>query len=141
MFLHTTQERVRYADTDQMGFMYYGNYAKFYEIGRVEALRAMGMSYKKMEEDGIMLPVLENYSKFIRPAKYDNLVTIKTMLKEMPSTRVRFEYELYDEEGALLNIGYTTLVFLSVETQRPCKAPESLLQLLAPHFDNTTSRP
>ncbi|MEH0158583.1 thioesterase family protein [Limibacter armeniacum] len=134
MYSHEVKERIRYADTDQMGFVYYGNYARFYEIGRVEALRALGVKYKQMEEEGIMLPVLECYSKYIKPAKYDDLITIKTMIKELPSARIFFEYEILSEDGQLLNQGKTTLVFMRSDSHRPCKAPEEILKLLEPYF-------
>jgi acyl-CoA thioester hydrolase len=126
MLYHETQVRVRYAETDQMGFVYYGNYATYYEVGRVELIRSLGLSYKKMEESGVMLPVLENWSKFIKPAKYDDLLTIKVTVKEKPTARIRFDVEIFNEEGVLLNIGYTSLVFLDSKTLRPCSAPEIL---------------
>ncbi len=90
MFAATTQIRVRYAETDQMGYVYYGNYAMYYEVGRVEALRRAGFEYKKMEEDGIMMPVLENYSKFHQAGKYDELLSIKVMLKEKAKRKNNF---------------------------------------------------
>ena len=87
--------RVRYAETDKMGYVYYGNYATYYEVGRVEALRKLGMSYKEMEDEGIMLPVLSFNIKYFKPAFYDDLLTIKTSITEMPNTRIKFEYECY----------------------------------------------
>ncbi|PWJ44964.1 acyl-CoA thioesterase [Sediminitomix flava] len=134
MFLFEHKIRVRYADTDQMGVVYYGNYATFYETGRTESFRHLGLSYKSMEEEGIMLPVLENWSKFIKPAKYDDLLTVKTMLKEMPNSRIRFDYEIFNEKGDLLNIGYTILVFLDSKSFRPMRMPESIKSLLDPYF-------
>lgn len=136
MYTHQVELRVRYADTDQMGFVYYGNYATFYEIGRVEMLRSLGVSYKSLEETGVMLPVLDCYSKFIRPAKYDDLITIKTVVKEMPTSRIHFEYEIFSESGTLLNIGKTTLVFMRSDNHRPCKAPENIIEVLQPFFKN-----
>src|ERR1041384_2936714 len=100
MFTATIQIRVRYGETDQMGYMYYGNYALYYEVGRVEALRTLGVSYKEMEEQGIMLPVAELHTKYLRPALYDDLVTVKTTLKELPAHhKIQFHSELYNEKG------------------------------------------
>lgn len=134
MISNETQLRVRYAETDQMGVVYYGNYATYFEVARVEWLRKMGMSYRSMEEEGVMLPVLEQYMKYIRPAKYDDLLTIKTIVNELPSARIQFEYEVYNEEGTLLTIGTTKLVFCNSETMRPTAAPDKLIDLLEPLF-------
>ncbi len=129
-FSCTTQARVRYSETDQMGVVYYGNYAAFYEVGRVEAMRKLGISYRGMEETGIMMPVLEYYIKYIRPAKYDDLLYITTYIKEMPGTRVRFDYEIHNEEGTLLNFGYTVLVFVDMAKNKPVQAPASITEAL-----------
>jgi acyl-CoA thioester hydrolase len=117
-----------------MGFVYYGNYATYYEVARVEALRALGISYKSMEETGVLLPVLENYSKFIRPAKYDDLLTVRLYLKKKPETRITFEYEIFNEAEILLNLGKTTLVFLDRDTGKPVSAPEFIMDVLNPYF-------
>jgi len=136
MFQHDYQVRVRYADTDQMGYVYYGKYASFYEIGRVEALRSLGFSYRKLEEEeGIMMPVLDCYSKFIAPAFYDELITIRTIIHEMPKVRIFFEYELYNEQGKLINSGKTTLAFIRKDTSRPCRVPEGVVSALRPFFE------
>ncbi|MBX2841462.1 MAG: acyl-CoA thioesterase [Flammeovirgaceae bacterium] len=135
MYFSEYKIRVRYSDTDQMGYVYYGNYASFYEIGRVEALRELGFSYKTMEDDGIIMPVLDCYSKFLLPAKYDELITIKTSIKELPRVKIQFSYEIINEKEQLLNIGETTLVFLRKESHRPCRAPEKVIQLLKPFFE------
>lgn len=134
MITRETQIRINYADTDQMGFVYYGHYAKFFEIGRTEALRSLGMSYKEMEEDGVMLPVLENYSKYIKPAKYDDLLTIKTTLVEKPTVRISFEYEIINENGELLHKGWSKLAFMSKANYKPCRAPKRFLECIAPFF-------
>lgn len=126
MFVSETTIRVRYAETDQMGFVYYGNYATYYEVARVEALRSIGMTYKGLEEQGVLMPVLELKSKYIRPAKYDDLLTIKTSIPQMPSTRMFFSYEVFKENGELINKGETTLVFIDKHTGRPCNAPHVL---------------
>ena len=134
MFEFATQIRVRYADADQMGYVYYGNYARFFEIGRVEALRSLGISYKALEKNGIMMPVLENYSKYIKPAFYDNLLNLKVMIKEIPGTRIRFEYEITNEESILIHIGYTVLVFISAESKKVVSFPTYLKKTIENFF-------
>ena len=136
MYQHTTEIRVRYAETDQMGFVYYGNYATYYEVARVEALRALGISYKILEQNGIVMPVLENWSKYIRPAKYDDLLTVKLILKEIPEKRITFEYEVFNEEKKLLNLGSTILVFLDKESGKPIVVPDIILDVLKPYFND-----
>ncbi|MEN7551020.1 thioesterase family protein [Rapidithrix thailandica] len=134
MFLREFQIRVRYADTDQMGYVYYGNYATFYEIGRVESLRSLGFSYKQLEEEGVMMPVLESSSKYLGPARYDELLTIKTVIKELPKVKIRFEYEIFNEAGNLIHTGDTILAFIRKDNHRPCRAPKQILSLLSPYF-------
>lgn len=126
--------RVRYADIDQMGYMYYGNYAKLYEIGRVEALRSLGLRYRDLEETGIIMPVYENKSRFISPAKYDDLVTIRVIIKEMPKVRIIFHYEIYDEQQTLLHTGETTLVFVRTSNNRIATCPKEITDRLLPFF-------
>lgn len=133
MFTQKTQVRVRYAETDQMGVVYYGNYPQYFEVGRVEALRNVGMSYREMEANGIMLPVLNLQVKYIRPARYDDLLTITTRVPELPGTRIRFEHEVHNEEGTLLTLGQVELVFLDISRQKPVQAPESLLDMFRKH--------
>lgn len=127
--------RVRYADTDKMGYMYYGHYARLYEIGRVEALRSLGVRYKDLEDDGIIMPVLENYSKYFKPALYDELLTIRIILKTMPGTRSVFNYEIYNETEVKIHEGQTTLVFYSVETQKVIHCPDSITKALEPFYN------
>ena len=115
MFSHSTKIRVRYSDTDQMGYMYYGNYAEFYEVGRVEMLRSLGLTYKSMEESGIIMPVTELKCKYIKPALYDEEITVKVFIDKMPSFRIHFRYELFNEKEELINLGETTLVFINQE--------------------------
>lgn len=134
MFVHKTQIRVRYAETDQMGYAYYGNYATYYEVARVEALRAAGLSYKVMEESGIMMPVLENHAKYIAPAMYDEVLTIETTIAELPTARITFRYAFYNEAGKLIHTGETLLCFMRKDTRRPCRLPEEFLTILQPHF-------
>ena len=126
--------RIRYADIDQMGYMYYGNYAKLYEIGRVEALRSLGLRYRDLEETGIIMPVYENTSRFISPAKYDDLVTIRVIIKELPKVRIIFNYEIYDEQQTLLHTGETTLVFVKTSNNRITTCPNEITDRLLPFF-------
>ncbi|GAA0891307.1 thioesterase family protein [Fulvivirga kasyanovii] len=135
MFEQTTQVRVRYAETDQMGYVYYGNYATYFEVARVESLRSLGLSYKELEDQGVMMPVLENKSKYLAPAKYDELLTIKTTIKKKPAVRIQFDYEIYNESDKLIHIGETVLVFVDMKTGKPCLQPEVMAKLLNPFFD------
>ncbi|QIP14457.1 acyl-CoA thioesterase [Spirosoma aureum] len=136
MFVHdVTDIRVRYYDTDQMGIVYYGNYARFYEIGRVEALRHLGMEYKNLEARGIGMPVYDMSSRFIRPAKYDDLLTIRVTIPQLPTTRILFRYEIFNQDGQLLNTGETTLIFLKSATGRPGPAPADLVEAAKPFFE------
>jgi acyl-CoA thioester hydrolase len=136
MYSHETFIRVRYGETDQMGYMYYGNYAQFYEVGRVEMLRSLGLSYKSFERDGIMMPVLELNCKYLRPARYDDLIRVVTTLKEIPRMRIRFEYALYDTDNMLLNTGATVLVFVNMNSLKPCLPPAELITKLQSYFEN-----
>jgi acyl-CoA thioester hydrolase len=135
MFSHSTKLRVRYAETDQMGYMYYGNYAQFYEVGRVEMLRSLGMTYKSMEESGIIMPVLDLKCKFIKPALYDEEITIQVTMAKMPSLRIHFAYQLYNEKQELINIGETTLVFIDMKRNKPCLPSADFLERLTHFFD------
>ena len=141
MYTHTTQLRVRYAETDQMGYVYYGQYPTYYEVARVEALRALGIRYKDMEADGVMMPVLELRCKYIRPARYDDLLRIELRIPVEPQLRIRFEYEIYNEQGTLLNVGETTLVFVDMQTNKPTPTPAAVLQALKPYFNQASELP
>lgn len=135
MYSHDYTIRVRYAETDQMGFVYHGNYATFYEVGRVEALRALDCNYTDYEKAGILMPVLEIQSKFIKAARYDELLRIRTSIPKMPSMKVFFTYQIFSEEDVLLHEASTTLVFVKQEGLRPCRIPTDLQQALQPYFD------
>ncbi len=126
----TTKIRIRYVDVDQSGFVYNGNYATFYEVGRTEALRQMGHTYKEMEEQGVVMPLLNQYSRFHRPAYYDDLLTVVTFIPEIPKAKIRFEYKIFNEKDVLLNEGYNELVFLNKVTGKPQRAPVWFIQLL-----------
>lgn len=134
MYTAETQVRVRYGETDQMGYCYYGNYAQYFEVGRVETLRALGFSYKSIEDSGIMLPVLEYKIKYLKPAFYDDLLTIRTTIAELPGARIRFDYETINEQGITINQAETILVFVNKTTLRPCPPPQGLIDKLKPHF-------
>jgi acyl-CoA thioester hydrolase len=135
MFSATTQIRVRYGETDQMGYLYYGNYALYYEVGRAEAIRQIGFTYRQLEEMGVMMPVAELNSRYYRPALYDDLITVKTILKELSEgSKIQFHSELYNEKGELLNKGVTTLVFYDPKEKKTINMPEELYNRLAPHF-------
>ncbi len=130
MFTHETKSRVRYGETDQMGYVYYGFYAQYFEIGRVEMLRALGVSYKSLEAQGIMLPVVDFNVKYLKPALYDDLLTIRTIIREIPSVKINFEYEIYNESNQLLTTAKTTLVFVKKDTMKPTFAPPELIDSL-----------
>ncbi len=117
------QVRVRYAETDQMGVVYHGNYAQYFEMGRVEWLRKLGVSYKWMEENGVMLPVVSLTMNYKKPARYDDLLTVKTILKSQTSVKIEFDYEIYNEANELLTTGYSMLVFVDMKTGRPILPP------------------
>jgi acyl-CoA thioester hydrolase len=134
MYVSETSIRVRYGETDQMGYVYYGNYAMYYEVARVESLRQLGMTYKELEAMGVMMPVLENHSKFIEPARYDDLLRIVTTLREKPGVKIKFEYEIFNGENKLIHTGETLLVFINMKTTRPCRPPEEMQRVLEPFF-------
>lgn len=134
MFSHETQVRVRYGETDQMGYVYYGDYAEYLEVGRVEALRSLGFPYRRLEEEGVMLPVRELHVTYHQPARYDDLLTLRTTIMASPSVRLVFGYELRNETGTLLCEASTTLVFVDRGSMRPRRAPEGLVAALADFF-------
>jgi acyl-CoA thioester hydrolase len=134
MYIFETSIRVRYGETDQMGYVYYGNYPLYYEVGRTEMLRSVGLSYRETEAEGVLLPVISLNIKYIEPALYDDLLTLRVILKELPTVKIHFYYELYNEQEKLLNTGETTLVFVDAKTRRPRRAPESLMRELKKYF-------
>jgi acyl-CoA thioester hydrolase len=127
----STNIRVRYAETDQMGYCYYGNYASYFEVARVEALRQHGISYKELEQNGILLPVKKLEITYHQPAKYDDLLEIRTQIVQLEGVRIAFTYKTYNEAGVLLNEAYTLLVFVSAETQKPMAIPAAILEQLS----------
>lgn len=135
MFTAETQVRVRYAETDQMNVVYHGNYAQYFEVGRAEAIRQLGFTYKELEKTGIIMPIVEWHAKFIRPAHYDELLTVKTALRELPADhRIEFHQEVYNEKGRLLTSGKVVLYFLSADTMEKTSMPDVLLDKLKPFF-------
>ena len=122
--------RIRYSETDQMGVVYHGNYPQFLEIGRVEWLRSFGISYKSMEENGIMLPVISLRINYKKSAVYDDLITVVTRLKKIPSVKIEFDYEILNEKHELLVEANTVLAFLDVKTRKPLRCPDYLLEQL-----------
>lgn len=135
MLEHTTKIRVRYGETDQMGYMYYGNYAEFFEVGRVEMLRSLGLTYSGMEASGIMMPVLELHSKYLKPARYDEEITVKVFMSKMPGVKIHFKYDLYNEKQELIHVAETLLVFINMKTNRPCLPPQDFIDKLKPFFE------
>ncbi len=134
MYTFETSIRVRYGETDQMGYVYYGNYPLYYEVGRTEMLRSVGLSYRAMEEEGILLPVRSLSIKYIEPARYDDLLNLRVLLKDLPAARIHFFYELYNEQNVLLNTGETMLVFVDAKTRKPRRAPDILTKELEKYF-------
>lgn len=130
MEYHQTKIRVRYSETDQMRVVYHGNYAQYFEIGRVEWLRNKGISYKWMEENGIMLPVVSLTMNYKKPARYDELLTLKTILKNRTTVKIEFDYELYNESEELLTTGNSILVFVDMKTGKPISPPQYIMDIL-----------
>ena len=130
MLIHQHTIRVRYAETDQMGVVYHGNYPLYLEMGRIEWLRKLGISYKTMEENGVMLPVISITINYKKSAVYDDVINVKTQLKNTPTAKIDFEYEITNESGEIITTASTTLVFIDMVTNRPIKAPQYILDLI-----------
>jgi len=128
--------RIRYSDTDQMGYAYYGNYARYYEIGRVETIRSLGFSYKDFEAKlNVMLPAVNLESRYIMPAFYDELLTIETIIKELPTKMITFHHNIFNEKEQLINHGVVKLFFVDMQTQKRVSAPDFLITKLKPYFN------
>ena len=135
MYTTETKIRIHYALTDQMGVVYHGHYAQFYEIGRGESIREIGFTYKDIEAMGIIMPVVDIHSRFLMPAKYDDLITVKTTLKELPMHhKIIFHSEIFNEQGDLINIGVVTLYFMEAKDMKRCQIPEALRLKLEKYF-------
>lgn len=129
-FQFDTKIRVRYAEADRMGYVYYGNYAMYFESARTEMLRSLGFSYREWEDNGIILPVRELQIRYLAPAFYDDLLTIRTIINEKPDVRITFHHEVYNEKGEKTCTGSLVLVFVNSETRRPTRAPKFFLKSL-----------
>lgn len=135
MFTSSVQLRVRYAETDQMGVVYHSNYFPYFETARAESIRALGMTYADMEKSGVIMPVVEVHCRYMRPAKYDDLLTIKTILKELPAAhKIEFHHEVYNEHQVLLATGKIILYFMEAGTMQKTVMPEKMRNQLAPFF-------
>ena len=135
MFSYDTQVRVRYGETDQMGYLYYGNYAQYFEVGRAEMIRSLGLSYKEMEEThGVMMPVMSLQMRFVRPALYDELLTIRTTLRQLPESTITFHCEIFNEKKKLVNGGSVKLCFVDRTTGHTIGGPQYLIEKLIPYF-------
>ncbi len=134
-FRHQAQVRVRYGETDQMGFVYYGVYAQYYEVGRVEAMRSLGILYASLEkEHHIWMPVMHMQVRYLRPARYDDLLAIETTIPQLPEKEIRFRYEIRNESGTLLNGALVQLCFLDARTQKRIPAPDFIIAPLKSYF-------
>jgi len=127
MYKNLTTVQVRYGETDQMGYVYHGNYAQYIELGRLSWLKSLGLSYKEMEKNGIMLPVYSLNIRYIKPAFYDDILTIETNLKELPSVRITFEYKIFNSLNELLTTAETTLIFVNISTGKPMRCPQEIV--------------
>ncbi|KXK42020.1 MAG: thioesterase superfamily protein [Bacteroidetes bacterium OLB11] len=135
MVTSTTFIRVRYGEVDQMGFLYYGNYALYYEVGRAEMIREFGYPYSNMEKDGVVMPVVKMSSKFLKPVQYDQLIRIETTIKELhPHPFMTFHHKLFNEENTLLHLAEVTLTFFNPLIQKRVDMPNKLKEILATHF-------
>ncbi|MBK9283494.1 MAG: acyl-CoA thioesterase [Sphingobacteriaceae bacterium] len=136
MISSETKIRVRYGETDQMGYAYYGVYAQYYEVGRVETMRLLGFSYKEVEEKGILLPVVDYSIQYKKPAFYDDEISIVTTISKMPTgVKLPFEYKCYNAKRELINSGSVTLVFIQKSTGKPTAIPDWFTNALKPFFD------
>tara|TARA_B100000214_G_scaffold371438_1_gene347825 strand:+ start:1664 stop:2068 length:405 start_codon:yes stop_codon:yes gene_type:complete len=126
--------RVRYSDTDQMGYVYYGRYASYYEVARVELFRSLGFSYKNLEEEGIGMPVIDMDTKYLLPIKYDEEIIIKTRIEELPSSKIIFYYDIFNKENNLANSAKTTLTFINLSSKKPVRIPKELSELIKNKF-------
>ena len=137
MYSYTTRVRVRYNETDRMGYLHHGVYPAYFEIGRTEMLRSLGMTYREMEDDGIVLPVSDLKIQYLSPAFYDDVLTVTTILRHKPGVRLIFEYEIINETGILVCKGESTLVFVNAKTRKPTRAPEHFIKKISPYFENS----
>ena len=137
MYTHSTQIRIHYALTDQMGVVYYGNYAQFFEIARTEAIRQLGFTYKALEAMGVMMPVSDMHIHYRKPIRYDELITVSVTVKEWPiGKKITFHGEIHNEAGERCTMSDITLYFVDAKTMRPIQMPDALVTVLQPFFEN-----
>ena len=134
MITHTEKIRVRYGETDQMGFLYHARYVDYYDAARTEMLRTLGTTNRELEEYGYMLPVIDVEVRYKNPAHYDDLLSVKVTMREKPAVKMRFDYEVFRENGELINTGHVVVAFMKSDTRRACRAPECFLKHIRPHF-------
>ena len=135
MISHDTQVRVLYRDTDKMGVVYHANYIVYYEAARYEMFRSIGLPYTELEAMNIVMPIVEVESKYKAPAYYDDLLTVRATIKELPEVRAIVEYEIFNEAGTLINTGKTVLGYVNTERMRPCRAPQKFINELQKYFE------
>jgi acyl-CoA thioester hydrolase len=136
MFEHKITVRTRYSEVDRMGYVYYGNYATYFEVGRVEAMRELGINYLELEESGIMMPVIRYENNYKKPAFYDEELTIVTRVREVPRSRITFEYETWNSKGKMLNTALTELVFVDSTTMKPQRAPQIIVDAVIGYLND-----
>lgn len=134
MITYDAKIRVRYGETDKMGFLYHARYVDYYDVARTEMLRTLGTSNRELEDRGVMLPVIEVVSNYKNPAHYDDLLTVRVTLNELPTVKMRFEYEVYRENGEKINSGHVVLAFMDSTTYKACRPPQWFMDYLTPHF-------
>jgi acyl-CoA thioester hydrolase len=135
MLVHTHEIRVRYAETDAMKYVYYGNYAQYLEVARVEVFRSLGYPYQYLEEQGILMPVTNYEIKYLKPAFYDNLLKIETSIKAIPGVKITFDYQIFNPKNELITTASTTLFFLDAKSKKIIKCPEFLLAEIKKSFE------
>lgn len=134
MITYDAKIRVRYGETDKMGFLYHAHYVDYYDVARTEMMRTLGTSNRELEDRGVMLPVIQVSINYKTPAHYDDLLTVRCTLKELPGVKMRFDYEVYREDGEQINNGHVVLAFMDSETKRACRPPRWFMEYLEPHF-------
>jgi len=134
MYCHESHIRVRYGETDRMGYLYYGHYPEYFEVARTDMIRSLGISYKEMEDQGILLPVRSLHIDYKQPALYDEMLTVRSCLNSLPEIRLDIDYEIYNEQNILICKGNSVLVFVDAETRKPIRAPDSFLTSVQMYF-------
>jgi len=135
MIVHSIDIRIRYSETDQMQYVYYGNYAQYFEMGRAEWLRQLGISYKDIEDSGVMLPVIDLQIKYHKPATYDEVITLTSKVTKKPSVKIEFEHTIHNQKKELLTTGKSVLVFMDMKKNKPTRPPAQILEITASYFN------